>query len=90
MTSKKKVIVEHYLKMNKDIECYIGKNIFPEFWDIKDVLFYFHDNFLKPSDDVQAIDNILEICRVDIDDDKFCDVSEIIMEFIFYYKLFNF
>jgi hypothetical protein len=44
MTSKKRIIIEHYLKMNKDINSCIGKNIFPEFWDIKDVLFYFQYN----------------------------------------------
>ena len=61
MVSKKHLIIESYLIMNKDINSCIGKNIFPEFWDIKDVLFYFHYNILKPSDDVQAIDNIIEI-----------------------------
>ena len=70
MVSKKQIIIEHYLKMNKDIETCIGKHIFVEFWDIKDLLFYFQYNFLNPSDDVQAIDNILEICQIDIDDDS--------------------
>ena len=68
--------------MNKDIESFIGKNILPEFWDIKDVLFYFHYNFLKPSDDVQAIDNILEICQIEIDDDVFAKVCDIIIDFL--------
>ena len=82
MTSKKRIIIEHYLKMNKDINSCIGKNIFPEFWDIKDVLFYFQYNFLNPSDDVQAIDNILEICQIDIDDDIFGKVCDIIIDFL--------
>ena len=82
MVSKKHLIIESYLKMNKDINSCIGKNIFPEFWDIKDVLFYFQYNFLNPSDDVQAIDNILEICQIDIDDDIFGKVCYIIIDFL--------
>ena len=82
MTSKKRIIIEHYLKMNKDINSCIGKNIFPEFWDIKDVLFYFQYNFLKPDDDVQAIGNILEINQIEIDDDVFGKVCDIIIDFL--------
>ena len=82
MVSKKSLIIESYLKMNKDINYCIGKNIFPEFWDIKDVLFYFQYNFLNPSDDVQAIDNILEICQIDIDDHLFGKVCDIIIDFL--------
>ena len=82
MVSKKYLIIESYLKMNNDINSCIGKNIFPEFWDIKDVLFYFQYNFLKPDDDVQAIDNILEINQIDIDDDVFGKVCDIIIDFL--------
>jgi hypothetical protein len=82
MVSKKHLIIESYLKMNKDINSCIGKNIFPEFWDITDVLFYFQYNFLNPSDDVQAIDNILEICQIDIDDHLFGKVCDIIIDFL--------
>ena len=82
MTSKKRIIIESYLKMNKDINSCIGKNIFPDFWDVKDVLFYFHYNSLKPCDDVQAIDNILEICQIEIDDDLFGKVRDIIIYFL--------
>jgi hypothetical protein len=82
MVSKKHLIIESYLKMNKDINSCIGKNIFPEFWDIKDVLFYFQYNFLNPSDDVQAIDNILEICQIEMDDDVFGKEYDIIIDFL--------
>ena len=61
MVSKKSLIIESYLKMNEDIKTLIKKNIFPEFWDVIDILFYFSYNFLKPDDDVQTIDNMSEI-----------------------------
>ena len=82
MVSKKQIIIESYLKMNKDIETCIGKHIFVEFWDIKDLLFYFQYNFLNPSDDVQVIDNILEIGQIEIDDDVFGKVCDIIIDFL--------
>jgi hypothetical protein len=61
MVNKKSLIIEQYLKMIKDIETLIEKNIFPEFWDVIDIIFYFSYNFLKPDEDVQTIDNMLEI-----------------------------
>ena len=68
--------------MNKDIKHLIEKNIFPEFWDVIDILFYFNYNFLKPDEDVQTIDNMLEINNIDIDDDVFGSVCDIIIDFL--------
>ena len=82
MVSKKSLIIEQYLKMNKDIITLIEKNIFPEFWDVIDIIFYFNYNFLKPDEDVQTIDNILEINNIDIDDDVFGNVCDIIINFL--------
>jgi len=82
MVNKKSLIIEQYLKMIKDIETLIEKNIFPEFWDVIDIIFYFNYNFLKPDEDVQTIDNMLEINKIDIDDDVFGRVCDIIIEFL--------
>ena len=82
MVSKKSLIIEQYLKMNKYIKDLIEKNIFPEFWDVIDILFYFNYNFLKPDEDVQTIDNMLEINNIDIDDDVFGSVCDIIIDFL--------
>ena len=68
--------------MNEDIKDLIKKNIFPEFWDVIDILFYFSYNFLKPDDDVQTIDNMLEINNIDIDDDVFGSVCDKIIDFL--------
>ena len=78
MVSKKRLIIESYLKMNEEIKTLIKKNIFPEFWDVIDILFYFSYNFLNPDDDVQTIDNMLEINNIDIDDDVFGRVCGIV------------
>ena len=82
MVSKKSLIIEQYLKMNKDIKDLIEKNIFPEFWDVIDILFYFNNNFLKPDEDVQTIYNMLEINNIDIDDEVFGSVCDIIIDFL--------
>ena len=82
MVNKKTLIIEQYLKMNKDIKTLIEKNIFPEFWDVIDIIFYFNYNFLKPDEDVQTIDNMLEINNIDIDDDVFGSVCDIIIDFL--------
>ena len=82
MVNKKTLIIEQYLKMNKDIKTLIEKNIFPEFWDVIDIIFYFNYNFLKPDEDVQTIDNMLEINNIDIDDDVFGNVCDIIIDFL--------
>ena len=82
MVSKKSLIIEQYLKMNKDIKDLIEKNIFPEFWDVIDIIFYFNYNFLKPDEDVQTIDNMLEINNIDIDDEVFGSVCDIIINLI--------
>ena len=82
MVNKKSLIIEQYLKMIKDIETLIEKYIFPEFWDVIDIIFYFNYNFLKPDEDVQTIDNMLEINKIDIDDDVFGRVCDIIIDFL--------
>ena len=82
MVSKKTLIINSYLKMNEDIKNIIGKNIIPEFWDVIDILFYFNYNFLNPDKDVQTIDNMLEINNIDIDDDVFGKVCDIIIDFL--------
>ena len=82
MISKKRLIIQQYLKMNEDIKEYTKKDIFPEFHDVIDILFYFNYNFLKPNDDVQNIDDILEINKIDLDDNIFGKVCDLIIDFL--------
>ena len=82
MISKKRLIIREYLKMNEDLKPLIEKSIFPDFWDVIDIIFYFNYNFLKPDGDVQAIDDILEINNINIDDELFGRVCDIIIDFL--------
>ena len=49
----------------------IGKNKFPDFEDSTDILFYFNNNFTNNNEYVQAIDDILEINKIIINDELF-------------------
>ena len=82
MITKKTLIIEKYLKMNEDIKIYINENIFPELWDVIDILFYFNYHFIKPNDDVQTVDDILELNNINVDDDIFGKVCDVIIDFL--------
>jgi len=82
MISKKNLIIRQYLKMNNPLNNYIQQNIFPDFIDVVDLIFYFNYNFLDPSQYVQTIDNILEINKIEIDDEPFGKVCDLIIGFV--------
>ena len=82
MISKKNFIISQYLKMNSQLNVYINQNIFPDFIDVVDLIFYFNYNFIDQSQYVQTIDNILEINKIVIDDDQFGKVCDLIIDFI--------
>jgi len=82
MISKKNLIISQYLQMNTQLNNYIQQNIFPDFIDVVDLIFYFNYNFLDPSQYVQTIDNILEINKIEIDDEPFGKVCDLIIGFV--------
>ena len=82
MTTKKKFIFMQFLKLNNDLFVYTNKCIFPYFDDAIDVLFYFSYNFLDPTKQIQAIDDILEINNVEVNDEHFGKVCDLIIEFV--------
>ena len=82
MISKRNFIISEHLKMNTVLHSYINQNIFPDFIDVVDLIFYFNYNFLDQSQYVQTIDNILEIKKIVIDDDQFGKVCDLIIDFI--------
>ena len=69
MITKKQFIFMQFLKLNNDLFVYTNKCIFPYFDDAIDVLFYFSYNFLDPTKQIQAIDDILEINNVEVNDE---------------------
>ena len=60
----------------------LNLDIFPEFYDVVDILFYFQYNFMMVPHPPEKIEDLLEINNIKLDDNTFGDVSEIIMEFI--------
>ncbi len=82
MISKKNLIISQYLQMNTQLNNYIQQNIFPDFIDVVDLIFYFNYNFLDPSQYVQTIDNILEINKIEIDDEPLGKVFDLIIGFV--------
>ena len=57
-------------------------HIFPDFEDSINIFFYFNYNFIKNNEYVQAIDDILEINKIIINDQLFEKVCDIIIQFI--------
>ena len=88
MITKKFLLINNYIKMIYDLKLLIGINIFPEFEDSIDILFYFNYNFIKNNEYVQAIDDILEIHKIIINDELFEKVWDIIIQFINLLKSF--
>ena len=83
MTTKKKLIITKYLLMVEQLRKILNLDIFPEFYDVVDILFYFQYNFMMVPHPPEKIEDLLEINNIKLDDNTFGDVSEIIMEFIF-------
>ena len=86
MITKKQLIITQYLKMNYDLKHYIHQNIFPDFYDVVDILFYFQYNFMMVSHPPEKIEDLLLIHNIMLDDETFGKVCEIIFDFI---KLIN-
>jgi hypothetical protein len=86
MTTKKSLIIIKYLEVVDKIKLIIGKNIFPDFIDAIDIIFYFTYNFMNESGYCQTIDDILEINNIFLDDELFEKVCDIVIDFIILLK----
>ena len=82
MTTKKSLIIIKYLKLVEEIKLITGKNIFPEFIDAIDIIFYFGYSFMKESEYCQVIDDILELNNIYLDDEVFEKVCDLVIDFI--------
>ena len=82
MITKRNLIISQYLQMNSQLNNYIQQNVFPDFTDVIDLIFYFNYNFIDQSQYVQTIDNILEINKIEIDDELFGQVCDSIIGFV--------
>ena len=83
MISKKQLIIRKYLLMVEQLRKILNVDIFPEMYDVVDILFYFQYSFLMVQHPPEKIEDLLEINNIKLDDNTFGDVSEIILDFIF-------
>lgn len=83
MITKKQLIIRKYLLMVEQLRKILNVDIFPEFYDVVDILFYFQYSFLMVQHPPEKIEDLLEINNIKLDDNTFGDVSEIILDFIF-------
>ena len=83
MITKKHLIIEKYLLMVKELKKILLIDIFPEFYDAVDILFYFQYNFMMVEHSPEKIEDLLLINNINLDDNTFGNVSEIIIEFLF-------
>ena len=84
--TKKILIIEKYLSMVEELRKILLIDIFPEFYDVIDILFYFNYNFLMVDHTAEKIEDILEINNISLDDNEFGIVCDIIFDFIILLK----
>ena len=82
MKSKKHIIIEKYLLMIQDLNKILNVDIFPEFYDVVDILFYFQYNFLLIEHPAEKIEDILILHNIILEDESFGEVCDIILDFI--------
>jgi hypothetical protein len=84
MTSRRSLIIRSYLKMIKKLKELSILNIFPDFDNVTDIIFYFSYNFVMNCQHIpEKIEEILELNNYKIEDDEyFGQVCDPIIEFI--------
>ena len=86
MSSKKSLIIEKYILMVDKLRTILLIDIFPEFNNVIDILFYFNYNFLMIYHPAEKIEEILELNNIMLDDEAFGIVCDLINEFLFLLK----
>ena len=56
--------------------------IFPEFYDLIDMSFYYNYNFILVEHTAERIEDILQINNIQLEDNDFGNVCDIILDFI--------
>ena len=82
MITREQIITTQYFSMLYDLKLYVKEDIFPEFNNVYDIIFYFNYNFLDVSQRRQAINNIFEVYDIKINEERFEKVCLIIIDFI--------
>ena len=86
MSSKKSLIITKYLFMIQELKKILLIDIFPDLYDVVDILFYFNYNFLMIPHPAEKIEDILEINNIHLDDNVFDQVCGLIIDFLILLK----
>ena len=84
MNNRKSIIIKEYFIMTNKLKELSIINIFPDFENVTDIIFYFSYNFVLNCNHIpEKIEEILELNNYKIEDDKyFGEVCDVIIEFI--------
>ena len=82
MKTKKQILIQKYLLMIEELKKILNVDIFPEFDDVVDILFYFQYNFLMIQHPAEKIEDILILNNIILNDDMFGQVCDLILDFI--------
>ena len=81
--NRKIIIIRNYLKMCDDLKKYINQDFFPsDLYDVIDIIFFITYTFTNENEYTQIIDDMLEIKNIELDNEKFELVCDIIINFI--------
>jgi hypothetical protein len=84
MNNRKSIIIKEYFIMTNKLKELGIINIYPDFENVTDIIFYFSYNFVLNCNHIpEKIEEILELNNYKIEDDnEFSKVCDIIIDFI--------
>ena len=84
--TRKEIITEKYNLLKIELEQYINQSLFPSLdnYDISDIIYYLNLYFPKGSESnySDTIERLMKNKNIELDDNNFCDVVNLIIDFI--------
>ena len=84
--TRKEIIQEKYILLKNELEKYIDQNLFPSLddFDISDIVYYLNLYFPKgfESNYSNTIERLMKNKNIELDDNKYSDVVNLIIDFI--------
>ena len=86
MTTKKDLLIHMYQYLKTELEVYINSNLFPSLddYDITDIIYYLNLYFPKGGEQeyINTIEKLMKQKQIDINDNDFTTVVNLIIDFI--------
>ena len=84
--TRKEIIEQKYNLLKIELEKYINEHLFPSLdnYDISDIIYYLNLYFPKGSESnySDTIERLMKNKNIELDDNNFCDVVNLIIDFI--------